>query len=347
MVTGATYARLLQPEAALNATAVSVAVLFSGGLRGFNEDSNLWNTTNRASHLAFVLASLRTEASAVHLFACNEPLDSPLTNESVATLENSGARVITLPPWDLATLVASDDDPRLDKPFLWALRTRKCYLESTSEPAIARGALSSYSFYLRLRPDIVFARGYALPLLNSWRTDVVSMRMRMYAGPHQYVAAHQQRQMKNSGMCGEFASRFTSCAVSPNTTSFKDDAECIVVDDQLFIVPALLAPAVFAYAAADSPEQFADPAWCAAPPIYWEVDKFECPLQAGGKSAWSPPPTPNFVFPEAFFTYHLARQNVSFDIIEVRAWLERSGAPKHEMFNWSTPLDCLAPHAPQ
>ena len=127
----------------------------------------------------------------MHLFACNEPLDSPLTNESVATLENSGARVITLPPWELATLVASDD-PRLDKSFLWALRTRKCYLESTSEPASARGALSSYSFYLRLRPDIVFARGYALPLLNSWRTDVVSMRMRMYAGPHQYVAAHQQ-----------------------------------------------------------------------------------------------------------------------------------------------------------
>ena len=267
-----------------SATPVSplrVAVLCAGQLRGF--------TAERAQRMVtHLLSRARTD-----LFLCNQPGDV-LDTEARRVLESGAETVIeedarpyehlksalahrtqlraylapTYEPVSRRGLPAvpaqypPDDDegdwappasgrpPEIDaRPITspaheWAQRLLQCYTASIryNEQKLR----APYDFFVRTRPDLVFDA--PLPLPASWSTGAVSARARAYAGSAHFTVAHQALQ---STSCG-------GSAAAPE--------ECMVMDDQFYIVPEALASAVFSFGASRT-VTYDSPDWCTEPPL--------------------------------------------------------------------------------
>ena len=268
-----------------SATPVSplrVAVLCAGGLRGF--------TAERAQRLVtHLLSRARTD-----LFLCNQPGDV-LDTEARRVLESGAETVVEEDAWPYEHLKNAlayrtqiraflaptyepatsrglpavpaqyppDDDegdsfvppasgrpPAIDKHPItstaheWALRVTQCYTASIRHND--RELRAPYDFFVRTRPDLVFDA--PLPLPASWSTSAVSSRARAYAGPAHFTVAHQAWQSDNCG----------GSAAAPE--------ECMVMDDQFYVVPEALASAVFSFGASRT-VTYDSPDWCTEPPL--------------------------------------------------------------------------------
>ena len=112
--------------------------------------------------------------------------------------------------------------------------------------------------------------------------------------------------------------------VYPDETCAQDGAECVIVDDQFFVVPARLAPTVFDYTASAT-LGWADPDWCAAPPLNRILQARQC----YGVDEW----------PEMHFTYYLSRHAVPVAMIEACARLHgRGGLARRTIFQHNRTL---------
>ena len=266
-----------------SATPVSplrIAVLCAGGLRGF--------TAERAQRLVTHLFS----RAHTDLFLCNQPGDV-LDTEARRVLESGAETVVEedawpyehlknalayrtqikaflAPTWEPVTRSGlpavpaqyppDDDDswvppasgrpPEIDKhPIMstsheWALRVTQCYKASIRHND--RELRAPYDFFVRTRPDLVFDA--PLPLPASWSTSAVSSRARAYAGPAHFTVAHQAWQSTNCG----------GSAAAPE--------ECMIMDDQFYIVPEALASAVFSFGESRT-VTYDSPDWCTKPPL--------------------------------------------------------------------------------
>ena len=279
---------LPENDSATPVSPLRVAVLCSGGLRGF--------TAERAQRLVtHLLSRARTD-----LFLCNQPGDV-LDTEARRVLESGAETVIEEDAWpyehlkNLALVLGADflaptwkpatsrglpavpaqyppdDDegdsfvppasgrpPAIDKhpitstPHEWALRVTQCYKASILHND--REGRAPYDFFVRTRPDLVFDA--PLPLPASWSTSAVSSRARAYAGPAHFTVAHQAWQPNNCG----------GSAAAPE--------EGMGMDDQYYIVPEPLASAVFSFGASRT-VTYDSPDWCTKPPLR------NCRQQAG------------------------------------------------------------------
>ena len=63
-----------------------------------------------------------------------------------------------------------------------------------------------------------------------------------------------------------FSKAKCGATVYPDEFCAQAGAECFIVDDQFFVVPARLAPTVFNYTGSAT-LAYDDPDWCAAPPL--------------------------------------------------------------------------------
>ena len=113
--------------------------------------------------------------------------------------------------------------------------------------------------------------------------------------------------------------------VHPDETCAQDGAECFIVDDQFFVVPAQLAPTVFNYTGSAT-LKYADPDWCAAPPLNRMLQARQC----YGVEMWT----------EIHFTYYLSQRAVPVTMIEACARLPRWG----RKFACAKEFDCAGPH---
>ena len=154
-----------------------VALLFTGGLRGFNA-----HLANKLSHN--VLMPLAKSTATLDMFACNEPGDHFLP-ESRRIIQESGVKLLELQAWSFTWLNQTGDLARpmatQARAFQWALRVEKCYQASRSRDNVyaARGIEPRYDFYVRLRPDLLWDE--ALGAVDTWSTGSISMRARAYS----------------------------------------------------------------------------------------------------------------------------------------------------------------------
>ena len=117
---------------------LDVALLFAGGLRGFDVD--LAHKLSRN-----VLKPLSISTATLDMFACNEPGDH-LRPESRRVIEESGVRLYELEAWSFSWLNPTDGGATQAHAFQWALRVARCYL------AAARGVERRYDGPPTARP---------------------------------------------------------------------------------------------------------------------------------------------------------------------------------------------------
>lgn len=273
----------------------SVAVLFVGGLRGFD----VARAKAFDGHVLRPLAE-QTDRS-VDLFACNEDAES-VSPELQRILEGSGAAVTLV-----KTSIAPYEDAKdvaFAKPWRWALRVRQCY-EATRPNA------SRYDFYVRVRPDLIWDG--PLPPVSTWSNKSVMMRMRDYVGPQRFTAANQVQGY--GAPCGK---------IEPSWPCAAKGAECMIADDQLFIVPAVQACVTMNYASGAA-KAYDDKDWCAIAPIH----RFGSRNGAGCTNTAA----------EMHFTYYLARNGVPMSLLAARATLLEQQPPSRAVA-WDQQLDC-------
>ena len=275
------------PKAPLASPPSSVAVLLVGGVRGFDAERALNLKENVLDPVA------EQTGRPVGVFACNEEGDTiPLDARRILETGNANLSMVdTAYTWQ---------ESNLPHAYLWAVRLQKCYQ--------AARKVSNFSFYVRLRPDLVW--GKPIKPVDSWSTDGVEVRMRMYAGHRLFTGEHQ-------------AWKRTDCGVynlQPDDACAAPDADCLIVDDQLFIVPVSHADVVMNYVSgAGLPmREYRD--WLWKPPMSG--------LDQGAHNGG-----------ERTFTYWLARNNVSVSVLAARAWLTKTG-PRRKEFFWVGEFSC-------
>ena len=105
-----------------------------------------------------------------------------------------------------------------------------------------------------------------------------------------------------------FSKAKCGATVYPDEFCAQAGAECFIVDDQFFVVPARLAPTVFNYTGSAT-LAYDDPDWCAAPPLNRMLQARQC----YGVEMWT----------EMHFTYYLSQHAVPVAMIEACARLPR------------------------
>ena len=124
---------------------------------------------------------------------------------------------------------------------------------------------------------------------------------------------------------GSFSKAKCGAPVYPDEFCAQAGAECFIVDDQFFVVPARLAPTVFNYTGSAT-LAYDDPDWCAAPPLNRMLQARQC----YGVEMWT----------EMHFTYYLSQHAVPVAMIEACARLPRW----RRKFACAKEFDCAGPH---
>lgn len=122
-----------------------------------------------------------------------------------------------------------------------------------------------------------------------------------------------------------FSKAKCGATVYPDEFCAQAGAECFIVDDQFFVVPARLAPTVFNYTGSAT-LAYDDPDWCAAPPLNRMLQARQC----YGVEMWT----------EMHFTYYLSQHAVPVAMIEACARLPRW----RRKFACAKEFDCAGPH---